>query len=113
MRSEVQLFLGPPLSARLSGAIAQLGERVLCKHEVVGSIPSGSTSLLLAEPTKASRFKSKVSWPRERSGLFTSLDGLFRSIPIGVGGQCKSQSLTLMRGRAAVTGGSFDAHELS
>ena len=26
-----------------SGAIAQLGERVLCKHEVVGSIPSGST----------------------------------------------------------------------
>ena len=27
------------------GAIAQLGERVLCKHEVVGSIPSGSTSL--------------------------------------------------------------------
>ena len=28
-----------------NGAIAQLGERVLCKHEVVGSIPSGSTSL--------------------------------------------------------------------
>ena len=27
------------------GAIAQLGERVLCKHEVGGSIPSGSTSL--------------------------------------------------------------------
>jgi hypothetical protein len=28
------------------GAIAQLGERVLCKHEVVGSIPSGSTIFL-------------------------------------------------------------------
>jgi hypothetical protein len=27
-----------------SGAIAQLGERLLCKQEVVGSIPSGSTS---------------------------------------------------------------------
>src|SRR6266853_1937298 len=27
------------------GAIDQLGERVLCKHEVVGSIPSGSTTL--------------------------------------------------------------------
>ena len=27
------------------GAIAQLGERVLCKHEVVGSIPSGSTTI--------------------------------------------------------------------
>ena len=28
------------------GDIAQLGERVLCKHEVVGSIPSVSTILL-------------------------------------------------------------------
>ena len=28
------------------GAIAQLGERVLCKHEVVGSIPSGSTIIV-------------------------------------------------------------------
>ncbi len=73
MRSEVQVFPGPPAfalcaSARQAflnegccavalakasaanafvfwnGAIAQLGERVLCKHEVVGSIPSGSTS---------------------------------------------------------------------
>ena len=30
-----------------NGAIAQLGERVLCKHEVVGSIPSGSTTFRL------------------------------------------------------------------
>ncbi len=29
------------------GAIAQLGERVLCKHEVVGSIPSGSTIFVM------------------------------------------------------------------
>ena len=51
MRSEVQVFPGPPLDTLLTfvkkclgiGAIAQLGERVLCKHEVVGSIPSGST----------------------------------------------------------------------
>ena len=28
------------------GAIAQLGERLLCKHQVVGSIPTGSTSCL-------------------------------------------------------------------
>ena len=27
------------------GAIAQLGERLLCKQEVVGSIPSGSTNI--------------------------------------------------------------------
>ena len=84
VRSEVQVFPGPPAFAAFSsfgsagslerrlprrsagegglvdasfgsagrqafvfwyGAIAQLGERVLCKHEVVGSIPSGSTSL--------------------------------------------------------------------
>lgn len=32
-----------PFGQRNTGAIAQLGERVLCKHEVVGSIPSGST----------------------------------------------------------------------
>ncbi len=34
----------PTRAATQNGAIAQLGERVLCKHEVVGSIPSGSTS---------------------------------------------------------------------
>jgi hypothetical protein len=27
-----------------SGAIAQLGERLLCKQEVAGSIPAGSTN---------------------------------------------------------------------
>ena len=32
-----------PWSLTLNGAIAQLGERLLCKQEVVGSIPSGST----------------------------------------------------------------------
>jgi hypothetical protein len=53
VRSDVRVVPGPPLIAKLmtvtlllSGAIAQLGERVLCKHEVVGSIPSGSTSRL-------------------------------------------------------------------
>ena len=32
-----------PCSLSPEGAIAQLGERLLCKQEVVGSIPSGST----------------------------------------------------------------------
>ena len=32
------------LTSTLPGAIAQLGERLLCTQEVVGSIPSGSTS---------------------------------------------------------------------
>ena len=40
--------LGPigsdPSSLREDGAIAQLGERLICIQEVVGSIPSGSTN---------------------------------------------------------------------
>ena len=27
-----------------NGALAQLGERLLCKHQVIGSIPIGSTT---------------------------------------------------------------------
>jgi hypothetical protein len=36
----------PPTSSQAMrlGAIAQLGERLLCKQEVIGSIPIGSTS---------------------------------------------------------------------
>ena len=37
------------------GAIAQLGERVLCKHEVVGSIPSGSTRFWVGSFVRHSR----------------------------------------------------------
>jgi hypothetical protein len=40
------------------GAIAQLGERVLCKHEVVGSIPSGSTS-----GASSTKLMMKLTWP--------------------------------------------------
>jgi hypothetical protein len=39
--SEFQLLITDIWSPE--GAIAQLGERLLCKQEVVGSIPSGST----------------------------------------------------------------------
>jgi hypothetical protein len=47
VRPEVRIFPDPPLCqvALVEGAIAQLGERVLCKHEVAGSIPAGSTIL--------------------------------------------------------------------
>jgi hypothetical protein len=46
----VQLLPDPPVLAAVAaanwnpGAIAQLGERLLCKQEVAGSIPAGSTS---------------------------------------------------------------------
>ena len=58
MRSIVQSYLGPPSAAgddhpasvisedfqNWFGAVAQLGEHLLCKQRVVGSIPTGSTS---------------------------------------------------------------------
>jgi hypothetical protein len=33
----------PAIEAQQNGALAQLGERLLCKHQVIGSIPIGST----------------------------------------------------------------------
>ena len=41
----VRIHPDPPSDTR-SGAIAQLGERLLCKQEVTGSIPVGSTRFL-------------------------------------------------------------------
>ena len=46
----VRIHPDPPVSGTKvrvtagGGAVAQLGERLLCKQEAVGSIPSGSTS---------------------------------------------------------------------
>src|ERR1700758_1628752 len=39
----------PPDKLGLQGAIAQMGERLLCKQEVTGSIPVGSTELVGAQ----------------------------------------------------------------
>ena len=44
MRSEVQVLLDPPDPS--FGALAQLGERLICIQEVIGSIPIGSTITL-------------------------------------------------------------------
>ena len=41
MRSVVRVYPDPPFDDH--GAIAQLGEHLLCKQGVVGSIPTGST----------------------------------------------------------------------
>ena len=58
MRSEVQVLLDPPSGIRRPwrsrrGALAQLGERLICIQEVTGSIPVGSTKILriLVPPT--------------------------------------------------------------
>ena len=34
-----------PAAYRITGGVAQLGERLLCKQEVTGSIPVGSTRI--------------------------------------------------------------------
>jgi hypothetical protein len=46
VRSEVQILPGPPLLAHhaWNGGVAQLGERLLCKQEVIGSNPFTSTT---------------------------------------------------------------------
>jgi hypothetical protein len=60
-----------PIGSSGYGAIAQLGERVLCKHEVVGSIPSGSTTFELrawrGAATLAHQAKTEPKRVRPRS----------------------------------------------
>jgi hypothetical protein len=47
MRSVVQLYPGPPL---YRGAVAQLGERLVCNQEATGSIPVSSTKEFMSPP---------------------------------------------------------------
>ena len=44
--------------AQNRGGVAQLGERLLCKQEVVGSIPSGSTSRDFESSSEEMKFVS-------------------------------------------------------
>ena len=72
----MQLLPDPPISEDRSidpflkderrGAIAQLGERLLCKQEVVGSIPSGSTKHL---PVYKSADLVRTFLSRQRFGI--------------------------------------------
>ncbi len=41
----VRVHPDPPLCQGFLGALAQLGEHLLCKQGVVGSIPTGSTKV--------------------------------------------------------------------
>ena len=57
----VRIHPDPPANTAPRGAIAQLGERLLCKQEVIGSIPIGSTSGPdEAAATNATRWRSSV-----------------------------------------------------
>jgi hypothetical protein len=59
---------GEVTAARSKGAIAQLGERLLCKQEVVGSIPSGSTRLWCETEVNVQASKSNSSAADQASG---------------------------------------------
>src|SRR5207245_10302232 len=64
MRSVVQLYPGPPL---YRGAVAQLGERLVCNQEATGSIPVSSTNSMLgvkATPSSVSYGLMEVTWRR-------------------------------------------------
>ena len=87
MRSEVQVLLDPPLGAFTgSGALAQLVERLLCKQDVNGSNPLGSTINFMIQRDQKAPFGSFSScWTHDALGAsFTS----FREI-IGVIGRTR------------------------
>ena len=48
----------PGRGGKQHGAVAQLGERLLCKQEAVGSIPSSSTSQAAGSAGSGSRARS-------------------------------------------------------
>ena len=54
---------------KVSGAVAQLGERLLCKQDVVGSIPSGSTTTLVLSRDEASEKVIRIKVCGELSWL--------------------------------------------
>ena len=122
VRSEVQILPGPPSRAtaqpskrgwpaRLTGVvrptkrdcadqssnggIAQLGERLLCKQEVVGSIPSASTINLEHAPELAQSSFFDIVYLKRSESLKNSLlcisqrqgGGMGRSRPFCCGGR--------------------------
>jgi hypothetical protein len=54
----VRVHPDPPLFQEILGALAQLGEHLLCKQGVVGSIPTGSTILILERTVSAREITS-------------------------------------------------------
>ena len=75
------------VNSQLRGAIAQLGERLLCKQEVAGSIPAGSTSswdsLALAFPSRHHRANApRANVTNDRLGVVCVHDrDLLRRVP--------------------------------
>ena len=61
------------------GALAQLGERLLCKHQVIGSIPIGST--IPRFPEMKTQDPGATASGMGRNGLFDIVNGFLKSMP--------------------------------
>ena len=59
----------------LHGALAQLGERLLCKHQVIGSIPIGSTIPPEFSRDEENEIRSVTSGKRGIGPLFDIVNG--------------------------------------
>ena len=98
----VRIHPDPPVNRRpgsegtKAGAVAQLGERLLCKQEAVGSIPSGSTS----QESGVRGQKSAKASPRSSSLSIA----VHNSIQLRASAtECKAErcsSLTIREGKA-------------
>ena len=60
MRSVVRVHAGPLDLLPFIGAVAQLGERLICIQEVAGSIPVSSTSFLFFDYLEIGKIESPV-----------------------------------------------------
>ena len=56
----MQLLPDPP-DLGPGGAIAQLGERLVCNQKVAGSIPAGSTTLLQAPAKPSAMMRARLN----------------------------------------------------
>ena len=73
----VRIHPDPPPNRSTGGAIAQLGERLLCKQEVIGSIPIGSTSIAIHRGNSSeARVRASLVLPRSIDRLLFNNLGL-------------------------------------
>ena len=96
MRSVVQLYPGPPL---YRGAVAQLGERLVCNQEATGSIPVSSTRNQVREASYGANF---VVDRLHRSRLVDFLQAIRKTASVQDRAQAKVNS-KLMLGVNATT----------
>ena len=95
MRSVVRIYPDPPVFGDLTtGAIAQLGEHLLCKQGVAGSIPAGSTRSVQRDTTHAPH-RSMHAW--SHVSRQTSRNALFKNSNLGMTPRIKLFQLVIRK----------------